>query len=294
MHGCLLDLSRAFERVDHRKLLTVLEGRQPTFVVALIERILFGSKICVTKMGVSLVLEIFVRGVRQGRVISAFLFNIYINAILECISHIDVGCKLRIRMINVMAYADDMILLSPSVESLQLLIDRMHELLDGHHLKINVGKTAVIIYGKNRALASENVNLFFFNGTRLNVLNSVKYLGCVLTSDLNGSLDIDRCNVFFTRSFGFLFRKFNSVSVEVFYSLFESYCKSFYGAELCLGRKKCLKSFKQCVVSYHSALKKILGIPRFYSNHFTCDALNVFTFEIFFEPEVLKIYFMVE
>ena len=41
-----------------------------------------------------------------------------------------------------------MILLSPTVKSLQLMIDKMHELLDGHHLKINVGKTAVIIFGK--------------------------------------------------------------------------------------------------------------------------------------------------
>ena len=287
IYGCLLDLSKAFERVDHRKLLKVLEGRLPTFVVALIERILFCSKICVTYNECFSSSWNIVRGVRQGGVISAFLFNIYINDILECISQIDVGCKLGISRINVMAYADDMILLSPSVKSLQLLIDKMHELLDGHNLKINVGKTAVIIFGKNRALTSGNVSLFF-NGTRLNVLNSVKYLGCVLTSDLNDSLDIDRCNVSFTRSFGFLFRKFNSVNVEVFYSLFESYCNSFYGAELWLDRKKCLKSFKQCGVSYHSALKKILGIPRFYSNHFTCDALNAFTFENFLNLKCLK------
>ena len=119
-------------------------------------------------------------------------------------------------------------------------------------------------------------------------MNSVKYLGCVLTSDLNDSLEIDRCNVSFTRSFGFLFRKFNSVNVENFYSLFESYCNSFYGAELWLDRKKCLKSFKQCGVSYHSALKKILGIPKFYSNHFTCDALNAFTFENFMNLKCLQ------
>ena len=51
---------------------------------------------------------------------------------------------------------------------MQLQIDKMHEHLDGHHLKINVGKTAVIIFGKNIALTSGNVNVFL-NGTRLNV-----------------------------------------------------------------------------------------------------------------------------
>ena len=105
-------------------LLTVLEGRLPTFVVALIERILFCSKICVTYNECFSSSWNIVRGVRQGGVISAFLFNIYINDILDCISQIiDVGCKLEISRINVMAYADDMILLSPSVKSLQLLID---------------------------------------------------------------------------------------------------------------------------------------------------------------------------
>ena len=117
--------------------------------------------------------------------------------------------------------------------------------------KGNVGKTAVIIFGKNKSLTSRNVNLFLISQT----------------SDLNDSLDIDRCN----RSFGFLFRKFNSVNVEFFLFLFESYCNSFYGAELWLDRKKCLKSFDQC--------RKILGIHKFYGNLFTCDALNVFTVE---------------
>ena len=83
IYGCLLDLSKAFERVDHRKLLTVLERRLPTFVVALIERILFCSKICVTYNECFSSSWNIVRGVRQGGVISAFLFNIYINDILD-------------------------------------------------------------------------------------------------------------------------------------------------------------------------------------------------------------------
>ena len=106
--------------IDYRKLLTVLEGRLPTFFVALIERILFCSKICVSYNECFSSSWNVVRGVREGGVISAFLFNIYINDIFDCISQIDVGCKLGISRINVMAYADDMILLSPSVKSLQL------------------------------------------------------------------------------------------------------------------------------------------------------------------------------
>ena len=68
---------------------------------------------------------------------------------------------------------------------------------------------------------------------------------------------MDRCNISFNKSFAFLFRKFYSVNIDVFYSLFQSYCSSFYGAELWINRKRCLGNFKQCSVSYHSALKKI-------------------------------------
>ena len=73
--------------------------------------------------------------------------------------------------------------------------------------------------------------------------------------------------------------------------MFQSYCSSFYGAELWIDRKRCLGNFKQCSVSYHSALKKILGIPKFYSNHFTCNALNTLTFENFINFKCLKFLF---
>ena len=42
---------------------------------------------------------------------SAFLFNIYINEIIERLSHMNLGCKLGINTVNIMAYADDIILL---------------------------------------------------------------------------------------------------------------------------------------------------------------------------------------
>jgi hypothetical protein len=101
----------------------------------------------------------------------------------------------------------------------------------------------------------------------------------------------DLCNLAFNRSFDFLFRKFYSVNIDVFYSLFHSFCSSFYGAELWINRSKCSRNFKQLSVSYHAALKKILGVPKVYSNHFTCNVLNVLTFENFINLKCLKFLF---
>ena len=53
--------------------------------------------------------------------------------------------------------------------------------------------------------------------------------------------DILKCLSAFNRSFGFLYRKFYSVNIEILFSLF--FCSSFYGAELWFYRSKCKEAF---------------------------------------------------
>ena len=105
-------------------------------------------------------------------------------------------------------------------------------------------------------------------------------------------MDIERCNLSFKRSFGFLFRKFHSVHIDVFYSLFNSFYSSFYASELWVCRNKCSRSIKDLSIGYHFALKKILGFPKFYSNHFTCDIFNAFTLENFINTKCIIFFFI--
>ena len=81
----------------------------------MINFILSNTRICVDFNGFFSPEWNIVRGVRQGGVTSAFLFNIYINEIIEHLSHLNLGCKIGINTVNIMAYADDIILLSSSV-----------------------------------------------------------------------------------------------------------------------------------------------------------------------------------
>ena len=70
-------------------------------------------------------------------------------------------------------------------------------------------------------------------------VDSFKYLGCFLTENMCDADDIERSMRSFNKSFGILFRKFYSLDIEPFYSLFSSYCTSFYGSELWVGRTRC-------------------------------------------------------
>ena len=60
-------------------------------------------------------------GVRQGGVLSSLFFNLYINSILVNISRMNIGCRMGPITFNVLAYADDVVLLAPSAAGLQLL-----------------------------------------------------------------------------------------------------------------------------------------------------------------------------
>ena len=88
--------------------------------------------------------------------------------------------------IDVIAFAGDMILMAPSVRSLQLLINKISLLFDKHFWKINVQKTVVMCFKRTRNCMPKNFKLYF-KGHELTVINNFKYLGCVLTSDLNAA-----------------------------------------------------------------------------------------------------------
>ena len=176
---------------------------------------------------------------------------------------------------------------------MQFLIDKISELLTIRGLILNSDKTVIMAFRKTKDILNENIN-FTYNENTLKIVVSFKYLGFVLTTDLSVELDMGKCNVSFNKSFGFLFRKFCSVDVDAFYSLFRSYCTSFYGCELWTDRKRTSKNFKQMSVGFHIALKKILGLPKFYSNHIVCEILSSFTFEHFINFKSLKFLFWLD
>ena len=230
------------------------------------------------------------QGVRQGGVLSAYLFTYYIDNILKCVFKEDVGCRIGINKFNILAYADDIVLMSPSAGGLRILLNVINDCINDHKLLINVIKTKVMVFKNKRKYVFNDLS-FYLNGTILENVSSFKYLGYILNFDLDDSLDILKGLSSFNKSFGFLFRKFYSLEPRIFYSLFLSFCSSFYGSELWFYRFKCRESFNKLAVSYHSALKKILCLPKFYSNHVACSALDAYTFKHFINMKILRFAF---
>ena len=155
-------MSRAFEYVNHELLLQkFVDKGMPDYIVKILKTIYSHNNVKVYVNGSFSDCWNTCKGVRQGGITSAFLFNIYIDEILRKISHEKAGCYLGINKINVQAYADDIVLISSSVSSLQKLINKMHALMNEHELFINVNKTVVMIFNNKVSRINKQVKLFF-------------------------------------------------------------------------------------------------------------------------------------
>ena len=109
----------------------------------------------------------------------------------------------------------------------------------------------------------------------LECVDVFKYLGIVLSSNLNISGDVDRALNAFLGQFNACYHKFNFVDHKVMVYLFKTYASSFYGCETWYNVSNRDKKFHKISVGYHKAVKKIAGLPVWNSNHMACESIGV-------------------
>ena len=170
-------------------------------------------------------------GVRKVGIWSTLLYNIYVNDLIDHVSDLDVGCRLGDYSTNILRYADDMILKSPSADGwFEGLVQNISFGLSELNLKMNSQKSSYIVFKKKRpsAVVSENIDL---NGYCLERVEEIKYLGVILVSNASIANDVDRCCSAFLRHFNAICHKFKFLHNNIMIFLFISYCSSFYGIE---------------------------------------------------------------
>ena len=120
---CALDLSKAFDKMNHCGLYIKLMDRNvPNCLLEILEH---WFSICSTCVRWGPFVSRFVNlscGVRQGGVLSPHLFSIYVDDVIDKITRSNTGCNVRLMCISIFMYADDILILSPSVIYLQRLI----------------------------------------------------------------------------------------------------------------------------------------------------------------------------
>ena len=82
----------------------------------------------------------------------------------------------------------------------------------------------------------------------------------------------------------------NTVEFDVKLLLFDSLCSDMYGIETWWSTQGAQTLLKPLAVSYHYALKKLIGLPKHASNHYACYLLDRLIFNHFHVYEMVKFY----
>ena len=290
VYSCFLDLSKAFERVDHNLLLEKLNyNGTPLILINVLKSLFLNTSVSVCFNQCFSQSWKVRKGVRQGGVLSAFLFSLYIDNILKEISDLPYSCMLGINKLNILAYADDIVIFAPTSVGLQCILSHLNRRLNDHFLMVNVTKTKTLCFKKKNRYSNFRPD-FYYGGILLDKVQKYKYLGIIMNENMTDEDDIDRLRNSFNKSAGSFYRKFYSLPFNLKFNLFKVLCTSLFGSQLWLDKAKTAKSFTKFSVSYHLALKKLLGFPKFFSNHIACSILNVFTLRHQVHFNVLKFF----
>jgi hypothetical protein len=183
-------------------------------------------------------------GVRQGGVLSPHLFSIYVDDVIDKITRSKTGCNLRSMCISIFMYADDLLILSPSVTYLQRLIRLVELELIYLDMPINVSKSMCIRVGPRHNIKCADITAY--NGTIIPWVNDCQYLGIYIMSGSVFKCDFAYTKKSLFRSFNALFGKIgHRASADVIVHLVKSKCFPIflYALEACPVNKTETKSF---------------------------------------------------
>ena len=123
VYSCLLEASKAFDRVHLVKLFSILLHKDiPTTVVRLYFDSYSRQK---ARVGWNTIMSEYVsvsNGVKRGGVLSSMLFSLYINPLLQKLKQSGGGCHINGNFMGVLSYADDITLICPSIWGLNKML----------------------------------------------------------------------------------------------------------------------------------------------------------------------------
>ena len=114
-------------------------------------------------------------GVKQGGVLSPYLFSLYLDPLTNKIKNSGFGCHMGKTATNVFVYADDVVLLAPTVTSLKRMVDISEEYGKSHKLQFNSIKSEIVIFNNNKNIKIENLKILL-NDEKIKISESYKHL----------------------------------------------------------------------------------------------------------------------
>ena len=258
VYTCMLDSSKAFDRVNHHHLFfKLLQHGMPKIVVRLLKAWYSAQLLYVKWDGVLSQPFHVTNGVRQGGVLSPKLFNIFLEELSVRLVKKGVGCFINDYCFNHICYADDIIITAPSSVALQELLYVCEEYAKEFEMLYNCKKTICMKFVPK--LFSYLVNpVIYLDGKELHWVNECSYLGVIICSNKCDNADIYRqIRSIYTQG-NTIISKFKKCSKNVKVELFKTFCYNLYGANLWSSHTAAMTH--RIKVAYNNVFRKLMGI----------------------------------
>ena len=187
LYIAFVDYEKAFDSVEHEDILNALEKHQiPTvYIETLASMYRNGTAQVKVDNNMSKPFDIR-RGVRQGDTLSPNMFNSGLEQVFRRLNWQDKGININGEKLSNLRFADDVALLSRSLNELQDMINELQEESEKIGLKANMEKTKIII---NSHATKGSIKM---RGEELQIVDEVVYLGQQITMKSSRSGEIQR------------------------------------------------------------------------------------------------------
>ena len=218
-------------------------------------------------------------GVKQGGTISPELYKLYGEILAILIGLLKLGVKIKNMIIDILMYADDIILIATSLTDAQTMLDVVSEFSKTHQVKFNPDKTGLLIF--KHASDIETSTILLLCGEPIVIERTVKYLGVMVNDTFNNKDHIEKRIKLAYVSIGNLYstgvlNRLMSINTKI--SLFKIYIKPllYYGIESLDINKGDLNEIGKCE---SSMVKQLIGISKYCHTTDLFSALNINTAE---------------
>ena len=229
-------MKKAFDTVKHSVLFKKLLDRNLSQIFTRIIIIMYMSQSANVKWGNKQSDSFSItNGLKQGAVMSAILFCIYIGDLIKQLRRNRTGCWIEGDFVGAIIYADDIVLLSPTIDGLQKMINTCRNYTDKHNLTFSVhdnpvkSKTKCMAFLKNKT----HLRQMMLKDKALPWVNSTKHLGVTLTdnSNMTNQDTLEKRAQYIARN-NELMQEFHYASPSVKSKINSVYNTHFYGAPL--------------------------------------------------------------
>jgi hypothetical protein len=132
---CAMDMTKAFDMVRHsllfQKLINLKFSLIFTRLLMRMYTLQYANVLWNGKRSSDFTIK---NGVKQGAVLSAILYCIYVNGLFQRLRDNKTGCWINGDFVGIVGYADDNFLMSPSLDGLQEMLNTCEEYAKEHNL----------------------------------------------------------------------------------------------------------------------------------------------------------------